>query len=102
MPQSLCKVCQVHTNVLRAGPVVCRWVVSVLKPTVPRCVIPLSLSYTCINVDWMYSQSRGGAIVNYGSLDLLGGSLFLTNFADSAGDGGTGGGIHNGEGGIVT
>lgn len=47
-------------------------------------------------------QSRGGAIANFGSLNILGGSLFLGNYADSSGDGGLGGGIYNGDDGSVT
>lgn len=41
-------------------------------------------------------QNKGGAIINLGTLDLFGGSLFEGNVAASSGDGGSGGGIYNG------
>ncbi|CAM9270131.1 unnamed protein product, partial [Laminaria digitata] len=40
---------------------------------------------------------RGGAICNYGTLNLMGGSLFHDNYASGSGDAGSGGGIYNGE-----
>lgn len=50
------------------------------------------------NVAFPYvSQKKGGAIVNFGSLNLTSGSLFQGNVAaSSSGDGGFGGGIYNG------
>lgn len=48
------------------------------------------------NVAYTVSQSQGGAIISFGSLNLMGGSLFEGNVAASSGDGGSGGGIYNG------
>ena len=51
-----------------------------------------SVNVTCTSV----SQNKGGAIINLGTLNLMGGSLFEGNVAASSGDGGSGGGIYNG------
>lgn len=48
------------------------------------------------------SDRDGGAIFSTGSMNLMGGSLFLRNIASSNEDGGDGGGIFNGEGGSLS
>lgn len=48
-------------------------------------------------------QFRGGAIDNEGGvMDFNAGSLFEGNAADGSGDGGQGGAIFNGNGGVIT
>lgn len=62
----------------------------------------LVLPLQCSSFNGVDAQSTGGAIHNVGELNLLGGSLFLSNYASSSGDGGLGGGIFNSDDGAVT
>eukprot|EP00903_Cladosiphon_okamuranus_P012904 g12048.t1 len=45
---------------------------------------------------------EGGAVYNEGVMDFNAGSLFDDNYATGAGDGGRGGAIYNGNGGVIT
>lgn len=48
-------------------------------------------------------QMTGGAIANVGGvMDFNAGSLFESNVANGSGDGGQGGAIFNGAGGVIT
>lgn len=47
-------------------------------------------------------QNQGGAIYSTGSMNIMGGSLFLGNVASSSGDGGSGGAIYNGDEGSLS
>lgn len=74
----------------------------------PRITVPYTYHaylYTAGGYVYVFtnSKSRGAAIFNDGGvMDFNGGSLFDNNFADGSGDGGSGGGIYNTDGGVIT
>lgn len=65
-----------------------------------RCML---LAYLFLVVIRHARQSLGGAVANIGGdFTCNAGSIFFDGFAENSGDGGSGGGIYNEDGGVVT